>query len=641
MRKAISIILILTFITSQGYAGEAISSFSNSDKLAASLVSDPNINPDRSKPLRNDIIGKLEPGAIGNGAPLMELAQGRLPPRLAIPFPEELEEVNQKIREALDIAIRLMATNKNLPSQHHDRAKQTLADLILLQTYLSKGLYLFTADVRGPEDYLLGFNLLSQDKFTVGLSFELIHRLYKISPTRLAQYIFYECVPENGIITERDDHRAVYNEIQSAIFGHDEVLALKKDLREFIAEKLTADNGETVKKAVSFDLFGILKSESGRALVVEWINKYPNNENKVNRAQIQQFIDYINNPTNRSENFIEEIRMRFPMLELMRESYDVVYANRARPPPSVTGREQLFREYISGPIVADVGCGWNNLGGEIINNNPNVKQVIGVDIENQVKGILPNGVTFKQMPSPLSIPLPDKSVDTVILSFVLHHLEVDTIEFMREINRILKPGGKVIVLEDTFTHIIKPRNTSLLTNTFFNLSSDEERLSFLWFVDWFIHNFVNKSRQALVPGNYKTIEVWKDIFNKTGFRADVVTHLGFEQIGSRNPVNRGLLILQKETSIDENELSSQILSAIESPTDYDKLIRATKAATALRNFSVVSEKTIDVLIQAAKCKEFDKTWSVVRWISFIPALKAINVYLQTFLDTSALFRFVL
>ena len=84
MRKAISVILILTFITSQGYAGEAISSFSNGDKLAASLATDPNINPDRSKPLGNNIAGKLEPGAIGNGVPLLELAQGTLPPRLAM-----------------------------------------------------------------------------------------------------------------------------------------------------------------------------------------------------------------------------------------------------------------------------------------------------------------------------------------------------------------------------------------------------------------------------------------------------------------------------------------------------------------------------------------------------------------------------
>jgi hypothetical protein len=236
-------ILAITFITGQVFAGQ-ISSNPSNNTLAGSVVSDPDINPARSGPVRNDIAGKAEPGAIGNGAPLMELAQGKLPPRLTIPFPDELEEVNRKVHEAIRLALKLTLSNgEKLSLQNQQRAKQTVLNMILLQNKLSQGLYLFTADIRGPEDYLLGFNLLSQDKFAVGLSFELIDRLYSISPLRLAQYIFHECVPERGIITERDDHRAVYNEIQSAIFGQDEVFALKKDLRGFIDQILQVKQG--------------------------------------------------------------------------------------------------------------------------------------------------------------------------------------------------------------------------------------------------------------------------------------------------------------------------------------------------------------------------------------------------------------
>ena len=183
----------------------------------------------------------------------MELAQGKLPPRLTIPFPDELE-VNRKVRKAIGIALKLtlsrevigialkstLSNGEKLSLQNQQRAKQTVLNMILLQNKLSQGLYLFTADVRGSEDYLLGFNFLARDKFAIGLSLELIHRLYDISPTRLAQYIFHECVPEKGIITERNDHRTIYNEIQSAIFGEDEVRALRDDLREFIDEKAAA-----------------------------------------------------------------------------------------------------------------------------------------------------------------------------------------------------------------------------------------------------------------------------------------------------------------------------------------------------------------------------------------------------------------
>lgn len=236
--KIAAIVLAITFITGQIPAGQISPTLFNST-LAPSSVFDPDINPSStSDNIKYAAAGNINPGTIGNGAPLLELAQGKLPPRLTIPFPDELEELDRKIYESIDIAIRLMEANTSLKSQYHDRAKEALTNLVYLKNYLSKGLYLFTADVKGRENYLLGFNLLSQDKFVVGLSFELIDRLYSISPLRLAQYIFHECVPEKGMMNGGSDHRVVYNEIQSAVFGRNEVIALKENLREFIDEKV-------------------------------------------------------------------------------------------------------------------------------------------------------------------------------------------------------------------------------------------------------------------------------------------------------------------------------------------------------------------------------------------------------------------
>lgn len=228
--KVISSVLILAFLSSQVYA--EVSSLAN-NKLAASLVTDSDINPDRSKPLQNEIAEKDKPSAIGNGVPLLELAQGKLPPRLTLSEGGNVT-VFQKLHETIMLAIKLSIASQNrVPPQHQVRAKQALANLITLQQSLSKDAYLYNADVRGSEDYLLGFNFQNYR----GYSVELISRLYNISPIRLAQYIYHECVPEKGIIIERDDHRIVYNEIQSAVFGRDEAIALKNDLRNFIDEK--------------------------------------------------------------------------------------------------------------------------------------------------------------------------------------------------------------------------------------------------------------------------------------------------------------------------------------------------------------------------------------------------------------------
>ncbi len=69
--RVVSIILAVTFVTSQVLANQILSNPSN-DTLAGSVVSDSDINSARSTPVRNDIAEKAEPGAIANGAPLME-----------------------------------------------------------------------------------------------------------------------------------------------------------------------------------------------------------------------------------------------------------------------------------------------------------------------------------------------------------------------------------------------------------------------------------------------------------------------------------------------------------------------------------------------------------------------------------------
>ncbi|MDP2929515.1 MAG: hypothetical protein Q8O01_05585 [Candidatus Omnitrophota bacterium] len=237
MTKAVSIFLVSTFFVSQGYAQAFDLS---TDKLSPSLVTDPKINAPRSAAVQNDIVEKAEPGAIGNGIPLMELAQGKLPAR--IKWNSELErEHGDVVRDTLKLAMVLSESaisEGRIPPQHLNRVKYTISNLIGLQGFLTQIGYLFNADIRDKENYLVGFNF--QDH--AGYSIELIHRFYDISPKRLAQYIFHECVPEKGMVTERDDHRVIYNEIQAAIFGRDEVLALKKDLREFIDERAGKQN---------------------------------------------------------------------------------------------------------------------------------------------------------------------------------------------------------------------------------------------------------------------------------------------------------------------------------------------------------------------------------------------------------------
>jgi 3'-phosphoadenosine 5'-phosphosulfate (PAPS) 3'-phosphatase len=215
--KTVSLLLTITFMSSQIQPAYGLSPWMANDTTPMSDT-------------KNDIAKNLKPGAIGNGQPLINLVKGILPKQIELD-----NDIEAKLRKAVDLAIRLHIQNQNsIPSIHAEKADQTLANLYVLKNELSKRVYLFNAEINGPEDYLLGFNFQG----IIGLDIDLIDQLDTISSTRLSQYIYHECVPEKDVVA-RGDHRIIYTEMQGAVFGSAEVLALKKSLRKFIAQKIS------------------------------------------------------------------------------------------------------------------------------------------------------------------------------------------------------------------------------------------------------------------------------------------------------------------------------------------------------------------------------------------------------------------
>ncbi|MDD5634017.1 MAG: 50S ribosomal protein L11 methyltransferase [Candidatus Omnitrophica bacterium] len=229
--KSITVLLLFAFVAGDVRADLAV------DNLGAPIVNaDDPLVPDTAKVVREEMAEGVKPGAIGNGAPLVGLLSGELPEKI------ELDEKSRSamiadIRDAIDLAIELHIKNREkIPLKHKKRSDQTLANLIDIQNDLTKRLYLYHGEVETSEDYLLAFTFLKE----FGVDIELFGRLRSISTKRAAQYIYHLCVPEHlriigdGTQVDRKDHRVVYNEIQTAVFDKDEVIALKNDLREYI-----------------------------------------------------------------------------------------------------------------------------------------------------------------------------------------------------------------------------------------------------------------------------------------------------------------------------------------------------------------------------------------------------------------------
>lgn len=107
----------------------------------------------------------------------------------------------------------------------------------------------------------------------------------------------------------------------------------------------------------------------------------------------------------------------------------------------------------SGDTILDIGCGTGTLALLVKSTCPEVT-MIGLDIDEQILRIahrkafheglaiaLTQGETFR-------LPYRDCSFDSVVSTFVFHHLTVeDKLRTAAEVFRVLRPGGELSVLD--------------------------------------------------------------------------------------------------------------------------------------------------------------------------------------------------
>ncbi len=117
-------------------------------------------------------------------------------------------------------------------------------------------------------------------------------------------------------------------------------------------------------------------------------------------------------------------------------------------PPKITLLELGLKK---GNIVADIGCGIGYFtipAAEIVSPNPvfaldSSQEMLDYMMENNtcenVKPIKTNTYNFK---------IPESSVDFVLMSNVFHEID-DKERFVHEISRIIRPGGRLAIIEWT------------------------------------------------------------------------------------------------------------------------------------------------------------------------------------------------
>jgi SAM-dependent methyltransferase len=158
--------------------------------------------------------------------------------------------------------------------------------------------------------------------------------------------------------------------------------------------------------------------------------------------------------------------------------------------------------------VLDVGCG----NGYIAHHLSGLlgERVIGIDIDDNTQA----SIDYKTFDGE-NIPMADRSIDAVLLCYVLHHAQQPD-GLLRELHRVLERNGLAVVYEDI------PR---------------------LWWdraVCW-THNL--KWRKRSGPCTFHSAPEWRSIFNATGFEVLLERKLSRWRNLS-HPVSRRLYFLR-------------------------------------------------------------------------------------------------
>ncbi len=112
---------------------------------------------------------------------------------------------------------------------------------------------------------------------------------------------------------------------------------------------------------------------------------------------------------------------------------------------------ELFASYVSAEDrCLDVGCGDGSASGPWLQEH--AASYVGVDVsESAVLMVRARGLEAQPINDAAELPFPDDSFDFVVCAEVLEHL-FDPQGAMAEINRVLRPGGRLIATVPNLAH---------------------------------------------------------------------------------------------------------------------------------------------------------------------------------------------
>jgi SAM-dependent methyltransferase len=180
--------------------------------------------------------------------------------------------------------------------------------------------------------------------------------------------------------------------------------------------------------------------------------------------------------------------------------------------------------------LLDYGCGDGQVS-ELIAKNLGQEATLTDVYEH--KHVKETGLAFKPFGQGTKAPFSDAEFSNILALTVFHHSS-NPVESIKDVARLTKPGGRVIVVESVYGVDGKQLSPEMQKKIagYLKLSEEQQRIVNVFF-DHFYNRILsystNPETKVNVPFNFNTPGNWKHLFAQHGLNQEEVVHLGLDQ----------------------------------------------------------------------------------------------------------------
>jgi SAM-dependent methyltransferase len=277
---------------------------------------------------------------------------------------------------------------------------------------------------------------------------------------------------------------------------------------------------------------------------------------------------------------LQLVQEAFPDLTMRQSSFYDAYQK---------ARAAKFRKYsrslvpyIKGSVLADVGGEDSRLVEVLTSMIPEVEKAYVTDINMPRHESGNPKIEFLWQSLPEKTPLEKESVDSVILSTVLHHINPFVrLQLVIHLKEILRNGGRLILIEDTYPENPTEMDIHNSLDERFLSFGDHQKKQIISFLDWWGNRLMKNSRDIPLPCTFKSMEEWETYFSEVGLKLVEKHYLGIPDMHTHVMAPKGILIFEK-SSVD---------SKIEGVQEYSSVVRNIARVDKNREMMAFAPKT--------------------------------------------------